>query len=80
MEAKPRNWHRRQALAIAAQLPEETEDALEILRCAQQLILFSDQFEPEPEPIAPTDQSVLEFPKTPRRRASSSGRPSGLPK
>jgi hypothetical protein len=33
-----RNWHRRHAIQIVAQLPESTEDALMVLELAQELV------------------------------------------
>ncbi|UQD96126.1 hypothetical protein [Bradyrhizobium japonicum] len=35
---KAENWHRRHAVMLASQLPEETEDALIVLRLATQLV------------------------------------------
>ncbi|XIA66852.1 hypothetical protein ACFIOY_13710 [Bradyrhizobium sp. TZ2] len=35
---KEENWHRRHAVMLASQLPEETEDALAVLRLATQLV------------------------------------------
>jgi hypothetical protein len=83
--ADPTDWHRRQALQIAAQLPEETEDARLVLKYVEDLIGF---FWPQPDPPAPPpagdgDQAVVRFPggsSSPSRRASSSGRPLDLPK
>jgi hypothetical protein len=74
-------WIRRQALNIASQLPEEADSAREIIALVQRLIDFFDV--PDPPPDTPGDQAVLRFPggpNSPRRRASSTGRPSGLPK
>ena len=34
----PLNWHRRQAMVIAGQLPESTEDALLILEAVHELV------------------------------------------
>jgi lipase chaperone LimK len=34
----PLNWHRRQAMVLAGQLPENTEDALLILQAVQELV------------------------------------------
>lgn len=35
---KSEAWHRRHAIQIVSQLPESTEDALAVLRCAQELV------------------------------------------
>lgn len=35
----PQNWHRRQAMVLAGQLPENTEDALLVLQAVQELVL-----------------------------------------
>jgi hypothetical protein len=35
---KEQNWHRRHAVMLASQLPEETEDALAVLRLATELV------------------------------------------
>jgi hypothetical protein len=50
---KPENWHRRHAVQIVAALPEETEDALAVLRLATQLVtgFLSEADRPE-RPIA----------------------------
>lgn len=54
-------WHRRQALQIASQFPEDPEDARAVLRCVEQLIRFF--FEgppPTPQPGSPgKDGSVI---------------------
>jgi hypothetical protein len=34
----PQNWHRRQAMLLASQLPENTADALLVLQAAQELV------------------------------------------
>jgi hypothetical protein len=75
-------WHRRQALQIASQLPEEAEDAWAVLRLVEQLVGFFFEKPPEPPP-EPGGQAVLRFPggpSSPRRRARSTGSPSDLPK
>jgi hypothetical protein len=79
---EPTNWHRRQAMNIASQLPEEPEDAWAILSCVEQLIAF---FEGPPPPEEPetTGQAVVRFPggpSSPRRRARATGKPSAFPK
>lgn len=38
MSSKVELWHRRHALQIAAQLPENCDDALAVLRCAIELV------------------------------------------
>lgn len=35
----PQNWHRRQAMVLAGQLPEGTEDALLILEAVHELVM-----------------------------------------
>lgn len=78
MGAKGTNWHQRHALQIAAQLPEEKRDALEVLRFAEKIVRFldvEDDPDPSPGPREDFNQSVLKFPNTPRRRASSKGKP-----
>ena len=71
-------WLRRQALQIAAQLPENPDDARAVLAEVGKLVQFF--FEP---PGRPLDQAVLRFPggpSSPKRRAKSKGNPSDLPK
>lgn len=84
MVADPkRGWHRRQALQIASQLPEEPEDAWAVLGYVEQLVGFFFEEPPDPSPDPPDDQAVVRFPggpSSPRRRARSTGRPSDLPK
>lgn len=46
--AKEETWHRRQAVMLASQLPEEPEDALAVLRLVTQLVTeFLSVGEPE---------------------------------
>jgi hypothetical protein len=46
---KEQNWHRRHAVMLASQLPEETEDALAVLRLATELVTgFLAADEPKP--------------------------------
>lgn len=77
------HWYRRQAQQIASQLPDNPEAAWEILGMVVQMqALF---FGPPPAPAIETDQAVLlrlvpAGPTSPKRRASSKGNPSGLPK
>lgn len=78
--SRSKNWHHRLALQIAAQLPEDTDDQLEVLNCVHRIVGFLAR---RPRVADNSGQTVLRFPgksKTPRRRASSSGNPSGLPK
>jgi|1185.fasta_scaffold53357_2 hypothetical protein len=35
---KEENWHRRHAIILASQLPEDTEDALAVLQLATELV------------------------------------------
>jgi hypothetical protein len=82
-------WHWRQAMQIAAQVPPDEQDAWAVLDCVVEILKLSFRGAPEPAPpIAPgSDQAsdqLLAFPaggsKTPRRRATSIGSPSGLEK
>ena len=34
----PQNWHRRQAMVLAGQLPENTSDALLVLQAVKELV------------------------------------------
>lgn len=83
MASDPKGWHRRLALQIASQLPDEPEDARAVLQIVEQLVNFCFVDDPPP-PKGGGDQAVLRFPgggpATPRRRASSKGIPSELPK
>ncbi|WP_369723644.1 hypothetical protein AB8Z38_06700 [Bradyrhizobium sp. LLZ17] len=50
---KVENWHRRQAIVLASQLPENTEDALAVLRLASQLVTdFLAEDEPTHKPAS----------------------------
>jgi hypothetical protein len=45
----PLNWHKRQAMVLAGQLPENTEDALLVLQAVRELVetfLMEDQGQP----------------------------------
>lgn len=82
MATKVTSWHRRQAMQLAIQLPEQREDAMKIVACVNRLVSFL--YGP---PVAPPGgngrQGVLPFPggaSSPRRRASSSGNASIRPK
>lgn len=82
MGTEPTNWHRRQAMNIASQLPEDPADAWAILQCVEQLIIFFEGPPPSSEP-GNGDQAVVRFPggpSSPRSRASLTGKPSGSPK
>ena len=50
---KEKNWHRRHALQLACQLPEDSEDALIVLRMATQLVtdFLDDEPTKKPAPI-----------------------------
>lgn len=84
MALSPTAWHRRQALQIASQLPEEPDDARAVLSCVEQLVTFFFERPPEPpEPPRGGDQAVLRFPggpSSPKRRARSTAKPPDLPK
>ena len=75
-------WHRKQALHIAAQLPENVEDAWAVLGYVEDLV--QNFFEDPEQPPPGGDQAVVRFPgggpASPRRRARSRGKPAGLPK
>jgi hypothetical protein len=84
MGAEPDNWQRRQALQIASQLPDDPEQAWAVLDVVEELIAFL--FGPRPPAPGPPgggDQAVVRFPggpTSPKRRASETDNPSGLPK
>jgi hypothetical protein len=46
---KPENWHRRHAVMLASQLPEETADALVVLDLVRELLTSFLGGEPQPE-------------------------------
>ena len=76
------NWQKRQAQQLASQLPEEPVDAWAILSLVEQLQVFFWGPRPTDPPPDRGDQVVV-FPggsNSPRRRASSMGRASDLPK
>jgi hypothetical protein len=60
---KPENWHRRHAVMLASQLPEETEDALTVLRLATQLVKGF-LAERDRAPIAAPVFSIVQSPKS----------------
>lgn len=80
-------WHRRHALQIAAQLPEDHDDALAVVSLVQELV---DGFLAPGEPAEPGDSAgqrgrgvVLVMPdpsSAPRSLASANGSPSVLPR
>jgi hypothetical protein len=82
MTGGPTPSHWRQAMAIAAQMPPDEVDALLVLQCVEEILRLS--FDPPPTaPIGPGDDQVLRFPggsRSPRRRSTSNGSPSDLPK
>jgi len=50
---KIEQWHRRQALCLASQLPDGPDDALAILDCVRELVgTFLHSEKPEPAPKA----------------------------
>ena len=56
-------WQRRQAIQIAAQLPEDAKDALKVLELAQELVIGflikEGNYEPRPEPALVVISDVL---------------------
>jgi hypothetical protein len=51
---KIENWHRRQALMLASQLPESPADALAVIECVRELIVTFLQSAEAPEPVKAT--------------------------
>ena len=83
MEVEVSAWHWRQALQIAAQIPEGKHDAWLVMGCIEQLLNVCHRDPPPTPPTTSPEGQLLRFPRvsrTPRRRATSSGKPSGLPK
>jgi hypothetical protein len=80
MPSKVSDWHRRQAMQLAVQLPEKREDAVKIVGCMVRLIRFL--YGPIPPSTTGNGrQGVVPFRSvSPNRRASSSGSATGLPK
>lgn len=76
MVSRYESWHRRHAVQIAAQLPENAEDALAVLELAKSLVesFWSDS--------KPPNQAVLvSFPSaSSNRRARATESAAGLPK
>ncbi|MCK1479707.1 hypothetical protein IVB27_34470 [Bradyrhizobium sp. 197] len=60
---KQENWHRRHAVMLASQLPEETEDALTVLRLATQLVTGFLAV-PDEAPKAPPVFSIIQSSKS----------------
>lgn len=83
MEDQPQGWHRRQALQIASQLPDNPDDAWAILEIVGDLVRFFAGPDPKPPDGGDDDHAVLRFPggpSSPRRWAKSTERPPGRPK
>lgn len=76
------NWHRRLALQLAAQLPDDPDDARKIVEYLKEILEFLNSPD-RPEPPDGGGQGVLRFPggaNAPSDRARSTGSPSALPK
>lgn len=70
-----KNWHRRHAVQIVAQLPENSADALQVLDLARQLVegfLCADQ------PRKPTEVKLVSAAASERCRATD--KPSSTPR
>jgi hypothetical protein len=46
---KIETWHRRQALTLASQLPDDPDDALAVIQAVRELVDFVGSDGPEPE-------------------------------
>ena len=58
----PQTWHRRQAMVLAGQLPENTEDALLILQAVHELVSTFLSAHPETiQQVANMASNVLPF-------------------
>jgi hypothetical protein len=62
---KPEMWHRRHALHIVAQLPEDSTDALLVLDASKELVLNwlrdqEDRPEPRPAPARCSSSSTID--------------------
>lgn len=57
----PGNWHRRQAMVLAGQLPENTEDALLILEAVHELVTSFLAKSGDDRPTGRTATNVLPF-------------------
>jgi len=75
---------RAQALQLAAQLPEDHDEALQVIGYLRELIEWGMGAELSTAPQNPQRGALVRFPgwedNSPSRRANSSGKPSGLPK
>lgn len=85
MNDKNTAWRRRLAVQIAAQLPEDREDALAVLRYSRELILNfmhpgDSTFPQESRPGQPCVLELVKPSSAPSLLANSSGSPSALPK
>lgn len=56
----PDTWHRRHAIQLAAQLPENPEDALLVLELTRQLV--EEFLRPQPPRERALDAAVIRFP------------------
>lgn len=77
---KPENWQRRQGLQIAAMLPDDPNDALQVLDFARELV---EKYLQAPKVAAPPgDHAVLDFrdSSSPSRSAKSRVNPSSRPR
>lgn len=77
---KPENWQRRQGLQIAAMLPDDPNDALQILQFARELV--ENYLQKPKQEAAASAHAVLDFrdSSSPRRSARSRVSPSSLPR
>lgn len=74
-EMPHKNWHRRHAIQIVAQLPESPRDALQVLELAKQLV---DGFLNVDQPRRPTE---VRFVSTAANdRCKPTGKPSSTPR
>jgi hypothetical protein len=83
MSSKVTSWHRRQAMQLAIQLPEEREDAQKVVNCIQRYLVKFLYGPPAPRPPGDSrNQRVVPFPpgSGSKRRISSNGKASTLPK
>ena len=75
---------RAQALQLAAQLPEDHDEALQVIGYLRELIEWGMGGELSTAPENPQRGALVRFPgsagNSPSRRANSSGKPSALPK
>lgn len=72
------------ALQLAAQLPQDHDEALLVIGYLKELIEWGAGHSLSTTPEKPQECAVVRFPRpggnSPSRRANSSGSPSGLPK